>query len=143
MTLDDLIAAYNAAYHSCHEGQHRAGIIAVVTALRDELLRGKSKAATSTMLTVHVRGLFEEILAPREGGNGAAGVTALEAVGAGLSPASGQAPAAPAPVCVWVDQVKGMAWAGCSGSLYPIKSAVNGCPDCRLPITFSHTEAQR
>ena len=44
--------------------------------------------------------------------------------------------AAPA-VCVWIDQVKGMAWAGCNNKLYPIKSAVNGCNGCGKPITFT------
>lgn len=37
MTIDDLIAAYNSGYWSCYEEQHRAGIRAVVTALRDEM----------------------------------------------------------------------------------------------------------
>lgn len=75
-TLDDLLADFDAAVLRAQATNReemtpwacrRAGIRAVVTALRDELLRGKSKAATSTMLTVHVRGLFEGILAPREG----------------------------------------------------------------------------
>jgi hypothetical protein len=84
--VGDIIRAHIAACEPT-DAIARAAIAAVVTALRDELLRGKSKAASSTMLTVHVRGLFEEILAPREG-EYTGGMNDLNV-----------SPPAPAPVC--------------------------------------------
>jgi hypothetical protein len=70
MTLDELMKVYNIASSSNvaflqYEGpDHRAGIRAVVAALRDELLPPKQKAsASNTIVRAIILQKFNEILA--------------------------------------------------------------------------------
>lgn len=77
-----------------------------------------------------------------------AGVAALEAAGAGLSPASGQALAAdPAPVCVWGSHLTqrrsglyDVSWVRCDGSHVQYYADNTPCFVCGKPIKF--TEAK-
>lgn len=85
MTLDHLVQKYQAGKGNTRDV--RAGIAALVRALRD-----KSSAHPGACWACHDNTkMFDRILGEAEA---AAGATALEAVGDGLSPASGQAPAA-------------------------------------------------
>lgn len=72
----------------------------------------------------------------------AAGVAALEVAGAGLSPASGQAPAADPDVCVWTQYIRG-AEPACNPSktLY-MGEAGEPCPICSKPIKFNQEPAR-
>jgi hypothetical protein len=168
MTLDQLLSDFDAAVMRAQAANReelpawahrRAGLVAVVKALRDESyacdygdewLRAMGQDPGMTL---------EELLAPpsdaapAEGRGGGIGMTLEELFAPGPTTPSSQefpaiggtgetAPATnPAPaVCEWIDQVKGMAWAGCDNKLYLIKSAVNGCNGCGKPIKF--TEAK-
>lgn len=154
MTVDDLAKVFRAGLFD-YLGQNpdatvtegdRAGIAAVVRAVRDEIVEdGNCKYCVATTA------MYNEILGDAGEKVGTHGspeldedARKLEAMGQDpgmtleelLAPATDAAP----DVCVWIDQVKGMAWAGCNNKLYPIKSAVNGCNGCGKPIKF--TEAK-
>ena len=148
MTVEDLMMIYDAAIGGARRmgQQHRVGVTAIVRALRDELNRVDWDLHESAIE------VLDEILGSDAGEKvGTHGspeldedARKLEAMGQDpgmtleelLAPATDAAP----DVCVWIDQVKGMAWAGCNNKLYPIKSAVNGCNGCGKPIKF--TEAK-
>lgn len=93
MTLDDLLEEFR------NHSTTRAGIAAVVRAIRDVIDQAYSEGRASKVRGDNenvqrqwVDALINEILGDA-GAEKVAGVAALEAAGAGLSPASGQAPA--------------------------------------------------
>ncbi len=129
MTLDDLEQIYDQAKADQFNSGKRAGIRAVVAALRDEIAAEPYYQAVTVL---------DEILAS-DGEVKAAGVAALEVAGAGLSPASGQAPAA-APVCEWGRGLKATSF----GWVHLAESE-NGqgfCPDCGRPVKFKSETAR-
>ena len=149
MTLDDLIAVFEKAraeaapFPQHHEDGLYAGVLAIVRALRDEIVPPtKSRAASSTMLTRHVRDVFNEIL-------GDAGEKVADYTCNGVRvfitqdpPATDAAPA----VCVWtVDRDpdgEGHYETQCQNgwTLLHGKPALDGysfCPSCGKPIKFA------
>jgi len=174
VTVDDLIGAYIEASNAvvweaekrglCPMSQdmHRAGVTAIVRALRDEIVPPtKSRAASSTMLTRHVLAGFDEILG--DAGEKVAempdlptrtvqltGVTKSRRPDIQFEPATDAAPAfyagqdpkislntdaAPA-VCEWRGSKDGqLAYMGCTKRLewtYDRRK----CPSCGKPIAF-------
>lgn len=108
-TVDDLMDAFKTGFRQRMQDPGirpegdiaiRAGIRAVVEALRDEILRDYGGNNHSWCERVAL-GAINEILAPREGGNGAAGGStsnASKAIGEGGASVPGTpTPAAPAP----------------------------------------------
>ena len=176
MTLDDLMALFQSARQGTRDwngtewvgvyGGDRAGVIAIVRALRDEIVPPtKSRAASSTMLTRHVLAGVDEILG--DAGEKVAEMPDLPTRTVQLTdisksrrpdiqfePATDAAPAfyagqdpkislntdaAPA-VCEWRGSKDGqLAYMGCTKRLewtYDRRK----CPSCGKPITF--TEAK-
>lgn len=162
-TIDELMRIYSDAaragstFPQYETPDHRAGIAAVIRALRDEL--------TSVSRLRDVQRVFEEILAPREGGSREAGeatradnsaplpAAPAPTVGQRLIKAAHEAAAiargevsdaAPA-VCVWTAQDTGPAheiWkAECCDTMFERSRSPGWCLVCRAPIKF--TEAQR
>lgn len=113
LTIDELVKVFHDAYGAQpYSGVghfdlgSRAGIRAVVTALRDEIIPEKMRIthANDTCTRTSLRRYFHEILAPREGGQAAGDPLSDEArallsswKGHGPLPEGQQAPAAPAP----------------------------------------------
>lgn len=168
MTVDDLAEVYDAAVskryiewvnapegsdHLTNDILRRAGIRAIVRALRDDFV---TAAVSGVALAAHVNAgtakpgaveriadsVINEILgdAGEKVAEPTAGQRLIKAAKEAAAIARGEVPDAAPAVCVWIDQVKGMAWAGCDNKLYPIKSAVNGCNGCGAPVKF--TEAK-
>ena len=146
MKLGDLVPVFARAYWRCPqqdcEEAYEAGIIAVVTALRDEI---ESLPAERCRHREDINFLFYQILAPREGGQAAGGTRGERLATEDASPTC-STPAAPAPdVCEWTNENGRMA-----SSCMPDGVTVwmwNGrfqdkCPNCWNKIKFK-TEAQR
>lgn len=78
MTLDDLTTAYNSGYWSCYEGQHRAGIRAVVGRLREEIMTCTMLGYPQYLVKLHVQMAFNEILGSDAGEKAAGTDTAAK-----------------------------------------------------------------
>ena len=155
-TVDELVRVYCDAFYAQRDKApaegitqaDRAGIIAVVTALRDEILRDYGGNNHSWCERVAL-GAINEILAPREGGQAAGGSTredgrSVEQLAATSSHAVTAPATAPAPaVCEWTPQRSLPDWRLTScGMVCTEQSNRNGkCQSCGKPIKF--TEAQR
>ena len=110
-----------------------AGVRAVVTALRDEL--------TSVSRLRDVQRVFEEILAPREGGSREAGAsTRKDEVGASVP--GTPTPAAPAPVCEWTPRKYEMGFYATPHGIKFKDRRYDNCGICGLPIAIK-SEAAR
>lgn len=156
MTLDDLIAAYNNGYWSCYEEQHRAGIRAVVEALRDEFHKNYVNAWLG--LTVDdIDADFNEILVAAGNEKAAGGPQDdgilignqnVEAIINDLhDEQKSKAAADPSPeVCEWsvsrdpdgeghYETQCGNGWMKCVAEP-PSRDGYNFCPSCGKPIVF-------
>lgn len=142
MTLDDLIAVFEKAraeaapFPQHHEDGLYAGVLAIVRALRDEIVPPtKSRAASSTMLTRHVRDVFNEILG--DAGEKVADYTCngVRVVITQDPPATDAAPA----VCVWTGEEYVTYSTSCESEheVDPHKAPPTYCPSCGKPIKFA------
>jgi hypothetical protein len=149
MTLEDLMMVYDVAImgRPRRAAEHRIGIRAVVTALRDE--------SDNFVTAIGVRGMLDKILAS-DGEVQAAGASTRkdegEHAGDGVDvfpSAIGSFPTpAAAPVCVWTQQKRLLAFYDTQCGLGSLThenvrlKCQDFCPNCDRPISFK-SEAAR